>query len=328
MRAPISAADLLRAFKAIEPQSEEERRAIATLLGLEWQVPSAKKDDGAANWRDTPRVGPEPRERKDNKAATVRDLPGSRHEKARRRIGGGLRVLPPRQVQRPRIDWRKSGPALQQGAVGRAPEPAPLFRPQWTRAILAASLSIRRPIGPPDLAGAVERIARGEALPVLPRQPVLSLARGVQALIDIGENMQPFWHDRAVLRRDLRRIVGAGSLEMLECAGSPAKTRRGDRARGWADYLTRFPPQLDACVLLVSDFGIGGGFGLARGASPATWSRLARRLAQGGHRVVGFVPFPPARWPQELAAVIDLVPWDRTTTVGRISLSRGSRARR
>jgi hypothetical protein len=244
----------------------------------------------------------------------------------RRDAVGGIRISGPRPVPRPQLDWLNAGPALPPGTLGRAHNPAPLFRPQWTRAILGASLSMRRPIGPPDLARAVEVIARGQALQAVPRQPIMTFARGVQALIDIGENMQPFWQDRAVLRRDLKRIVGDGSLEILQFLSSPRKTRRDDRSRTWLDYETRFPPQLDACVLIVSDFGIGGGLGLARGASPYSWAMLARRLARSGHRVVGFVPYPPARWPSFLSRAIHLVQWDRTTTVGRISLSRARSA--
>jgi len=320
MRPPISTADLLRAFAAIKPASEEEKRAIAAMLGFDWRAPSARNEEPSIV------APPKPIERPISTSAKPSPPPPApRPEDTRPQAGGGLRVLPPRPVARPQLDWLNAGPALQPGSLGRAHPPAPLFRPQWTRAILAASLSARRPIGAPDLARAVETIARGQALQAVPRQPALTLARGVQALIDIGDNMQPFWQDRAVLRRDLKRIVGDGGLEILECVGSPRRTRRDDRFEG-RDYATHFPPQLDACVLIVSDFGIGGGLGLARGASPHSWAVLARRLARRGHRVVGFVPYPPARWPADLARAVDLVPWDRATTAGRISLSRARSA--
>jgi len=78
-------------------------------------------------------------------------------------------------------------------------------------------------------------------------------------------------------------------------------------------------------VLIVSDFGIGKGLGFASGASPYAWARLARRLKRAGHRVVGFVPYPPARWPADLARAIHLVPWDRATRAGRISYARARR---
>jgi hypothetical protein len=208
----------------------------------------------------------------------------------------------------------------------RAHSPAPLFRPQWIRAILGASLSARRGIGPPDLDRAVEIIARGEAMQALPRQPIMTLAGGVQALLDVGESMQPFAQDCALLRRDLERIVGDGSLEILQFAGTPRKTRRDDSSPRWQDYETSFPPQLDACVVIVSDFGIGRASGVGRGASPYAWSVLAKRLTRCGHRVVGFVPYPPARWPWYLSRAMALVQWDRATTAGRISLARSRSA--
>ena len=108
--------------------------------------------------------------------------------------------------------------------------------------------------------------------------------------------MQPFAQDRTVLQRDLRRIVGTGSLDMLQCLGSPGKTRRNERSHVWHDYEKCFAPALGACVLIVSDFGIGGS-GFARGASPYAWAMLARRLTRAGHRVVGFAPYPVKRFP-------------------------------
>jgi hypothetical protein len=321
MRSPISAADLLRAFAALDPKTDEERRAIADMLGFEWQTAFAT--DAAPTvepeWpkERTPSTPPKPPPPPQRPPAPRSDAP---------KATGGVRISGPRPVPKPVLDWLNTVPALPAGAMGRAHDPAPLFRPQWIRAILGASLSARRPIGPPDLGRAVEKIARGEALQTLPRQPIMTLARGVQVLLDIGESMQPFAQDRVVLRRDLKRIVGDGSLDILQFAGSPRQTRRDDDSPAWQDYETRFPPQLDACVLIVSDFGIGRASGLARGASPYTWSMLAKRLARRGHRVVGFVPYPPARWPSVLGRAVALVQWDRATTAGRISLARSRRA--
>ncbi len=319
MHFPICHGDLLRAFAKLAPTSDAEKRAIAAMLGFDWQ-PSAA---GGARQPERPdddaeEEGPDARIEPWRKPEPSRSPPPVRRETPT----GGIRVLPARRVPPPKLDWLERSTALPAGALGRAHAPTPLFRSQWTRAILSASLSARRPIGPPDLGRAVELIARGEALSMLPRQPILTLAHGVQALIDVGESMQPFWQDRAMLRRDLKRIVGGG-IELLQCAGSPGRTRRQDDD-DWADYETRFPAKLGACVLVVSDFGLNAGS--RRVAGPQTWLMLARRLARRGHRVVGFVPAPPARWPADLARTIDLVPWDHGTTVGRISFARRRRA--
>jgi hypothetical protein len=322
MRPPISAADLLRAFKAIDPQSDSQKRDIATMLGFDWQPPSTAMQEGAGVTRRRPRapiddVTPPP------PPIEPSLLPDAR---THRTTKTGIRVSTAPPARRPLLDWLSVGPALQAGTLGRAPKPVPLFRPQWTPAILSASLSAREPIGAPDLERAIERIARGEALMLLPRLPILTLARGVQALIDVGDNMEPFSQDRVGLQRDLRRTIGGGSLDLLQCMGSPRQTRRGERSRAWRDYEAHFAPPLDSCVLIVSDFGIGGGRGFERGANPYAWAMLARRLKRAGHRVVGFAPYPPARFPAYLARAVDLVQWDRATTVGRISLARSRRA--
>jgi hypothetical protein len=206
--------------------------------------------------------------------------------------------------------------------MGPAQRAAPLFKPQWTRAILATSLSSRSLSGPVNLDRAVELIARGETLRTLPRQPARSLARGVQVLFDIGENMQPFAQDRGTLRRDLRRIVGEGGLEVLNFVGSPRRARRDGNPRAWRDYWSDLLPQAGACVLAVTDFGAGEPAGLAHGSSPYAWRGFAESLRRRGHRVVAFVPYPPARWPQSLGRAISLVQWDRSTTVSQIRFAR------
>lgn len=321
MRPEITIGDLLHAFAALAPKTDAEKRAIAAMLGFEWRSPSAaeeKRFDVPVNVQ-----GPERRVRRTEPPPPPSPPTPAPDNDARQGSASGVRISPPRPVERPQLDWLATVRPMAPGAIGRAHDPAPLFRPQWTRAILSTSLAAGAPIGSPDIARAVETIARGEALRVLPRQPILTLVAGVQALIDVGEAMQPFWHDRAVLRRDLTRLLG-GSLDILECDGTPRETRRDEDSFKWVDYEARFLPRFSASVLIVSDFGIGRS-GLARHASPHSWARLARRLARGGHRVVGFVPYPPARWPADLARAIHLVPWDRATRAGRISYARARR---
>jgi hypothetical protein len=315
MHPPISAADLLRAFAAIRPKTDEERRAIAGMLGFDSALPATSNLQAVASEASEDRQG-----EKASKPLPLRQAPLAPRTDAALQTGR-IRISGPRAISKQQLDWLHSVPALRPGSMGRAHNPAPLFRPQWTRAILAASLSVRRHFGPADLARAVETIARGAALQALPRHPIMTLAHGVQALLDISESMQPFDRDRAALCRDLKRIVGDGNLEVLQFLGTPHKARRDDSCE-WQDYETNLLPHRDTCILIVSDFGIGRAPGLARGASRHTWSILAERLARRGHRFVGFVPYPPARWPSFLGRAVNLVQWDRTTTVGRISLSR------
>jgi len=161
MRPPISAADLLRAFAAVGPKTDEERRAIADLLGFDRQAPPTMKDAHVVE------LGA-PKEQT-SVQSPINPTPVSNPDSARATATGGFRISGPRPVPKSQLDWLMSGPALQARPMGRAHSPAPLFRPQWTRAILAASLSVRRDIGPPDLARAVETIARGVALQALPR---------------------------------------------------------------------------------------------------------------------------------------------------------------
>jgi hypothetical protein len=316
MRPPISVGDLLRAFHAIKPRTENQKRDVASLLGLQWRVrsaaPRAPKVKKPAAKARTPRVPPTRPPPTTPPPAAPSGAPTI-----------GYRLSGPQTVPRPQLDWLRSGPALDDRPTGEARKPAPLFRPQWTRAILGASLSSRGSSGEPDLERAVELIARGETLRILPRRPAMTLACGVQALLDIGESMQPFVHDRGMLRRDLRRIVGEGNLDILSFVESPRRVRRDGAGGAWTEYWPGFLPQTGACVLVVSDFGATLSSGLAQGPSLSLWRRLAIAWRRRGHRVVAFVPFSPERWPQSLARAISFVQWDRTTTVSRIRFSQG-----
>jgi hypothetical protein len=318
MRPPISVADLLRAFAALGPSTHEGKQAVARLLGFDWQMrttePAARKPEPAVDDRPAKPADPPPR------PAPVQPPPAAAPARGRA-AAFRFRLSGPQAAEPPDLPWR-AAPALEQRPRGRPQESTPLFRPQWTRAILAASLSDRSNTGPPHIERAVELIARGEALRTLPRHPAMTLARAVQVLFDIGENMQPFGQDRRTLRRVLDRIVGREYLEVLHFAGSPRKTRREGAPGAWRDYLSSFKPQTGACVLVASDFGIAELPGLAESANPSEWRALAAELRRLGHRVVGFVPYPPARWPRSVGRAISLVQWDRATTVGRVRFSR------
>lgn len=323
IRPPVSTADLLRAFAEIRPDTDEAKGSIAYILGFDWETPLKDEDVNLPKPVPPPVPPPAPSPVPQFVAPTPfskstfaeAEVPKHAAPRVRFRISG------PNDVERPKLDWLASTEALGDRPMGRAPKPVPLFRPQWTRAILGASLSTQTPTGPPDMDRVVEIIAQGGAMRFLPRQRIMTLAHGVQVLFDVGEGMQPFSQDRATLLRDLKRIVGDGALDVLRFTGSPRQMRRGGKIRRWRAY-TSFPPQLGACVLVVSDFGIGRTLRLSHGASPSTWLAFAKHLNRRGHRIVGFLPYPPSRWPLLLARAVVLVQWDRSTTVGRIRFAR------
>ena len=318
MRAPISAADLFRAFAALGPsRTEQQERATARMLGFDWREERSMPATKPASPVSAPSK-PEPKPSPRPQPPSPRP---SDHQPAEQAIAG-FRLSAPKPAAAPKLEWLSSVPAMADRPMGQPDRPAPLFQPMWTRAILGAGLSSRSLSGPPDIDRMVETIARGLAITEIPRQPVMTLARGVQALIDVGEGMQPFEQDSSMLLRDLQRLIGDGSLDIVQFAGSPQRSRRDPYAMDWQNYEANFLPQLGACVLIVSDFGIGRPLGSSDRASLPTWRALAARLKRHGHRVVGFVPYVPSRWPRSLRRLIELVLWDRSTTVGRVRFSR------
>ena len=304
--------DLLLAFKALRPRDARTRAAIARVLGIAWgedggspSAPSADVDQAPERFPPAP-TGAEP-------PLVAPRSDAARPDPTAVPIPIGVQSLPSTALQ---PDWLEQVTPLAKPASGPgtgSPEPEALFRPQKAQSILAIALATQEPFGVLDLDEIVAAVGRGAALNSVPCQAVLTLARGVQLLVDRGDGMLPFRADVKRVERRIGRLVGSDALEVLNFAGCPSRgAGRGPR-RNWADYFAHHRAPPGSRVICVTDLGIGRPAGTEIPADPAEWLDFNARLRAADCPLLVLVPYRRDRWPPQLARRMSLLHWDRST---------------
>ncbi|NUP17864.1 MAG: hypothetical protein HOV73_28765 [Streptomyces sp.] len=230
--------------------------------------------------------------------------------------GPGPQLLTPLvRGSRPPVVW--TTPSLRTAArTGPPPLRQPLLAPRSASAIVQAAVSRWEPDGDVDIPRAVDRLAKGLPLSVLPRCPTPTLRFGVQVLVDRGFGMQPFYRDQDELAARIRRTVGQNTTEVLYFEDSPlGGAGPGDR---WA-WQTYTPPPSGTRVLILTDLGLGGPAHPRQGGRPE-WERFFDGLTRASCAPVLFLPYPRHRWPSWATDRVRMVPWDRRTTVGWVRM--------
>jgi hypothetical protein len=178
-----------------------------------------------------------------------------------------------------------------------------------------------------DLARVIDRLSRAEAVTEVPRQPVPTLARGAQLLIDQSETLQPFALDQVVLRSTLVSVAGRDRTSVLYFEGSPLWGAGTGIREDWLDYQAPAP---GTPVVVLTDLGIARAPGVAGLAGTSDWKEFAAVLARKRCPLLALVPYPASRWPTGLAKRMTIIQWDRatTTTVVRHLIGKGLRISR
>lgn len=193
---------------------------------------------------------------------------------------------------------------------------SPLFAPQWTRAILSATLATNGGDGSLDVEQLVEQLARREPIDHLPRMPAPTLRRGVQLLVDSSEGMAPFARDQAYLQDEIMNVVGADHVTALRFVGCPSRGVGSGPRRRWPAYYD--PPPPGTVVLLLTDLGIGRPPLATDYATTTEWEAFAVQVKRARCPVVALVPYAPARYPLALSYMMTIIQWDRHTAVGDV----------
>ncbi len=197
----------------------------------------------------------------------------------------------------------------------------PLFRPTWTRNIIAGAVATHRPEGPLLLDELLKRIGERRPIERLPRQLRSTLRAGAQVLVDRSETMEPFSADVRFLIERIHAVVGRELAQVLSFEGSPQRTGVGSRS-DWREH--RFQPGMPILALTCFDLNAAPHRALA---SALAWRKFADAARNAQCLLVAFVPYPPSRWPEGLAERMVIVEWDRGTTVGYVRRSLRQRNR-
>jgi hypothetical protein len=304
--------DVVRAWSKLGAKTPEERAVIAEILGFDYRFTGKerrrrRRDQGSraeaadpnAVSRDDPR---QPREETRTPAAAV-TLP---------LVFTGEQNAPAGRTP----EWlhvdRAMEAELPQHLTVRPPH-RPLFRAGWTRAILSAACATASQDGPIEMSRVVDALANCRPVTDLPRECILSLRRGMQLLVDRGENLMPFARDIRDLQQQLLLVVGRDRSRVLYFEGCPTLgCGPGPRSTWRKPYDAPAP---ETPIVVLTDLGIARGSAARSAATEDTWLGFLATARSAGCPVIVFAPYPLDRWPPRLSRAVRAIPWDQPTTV-------------
>ena len=196
-----------------------------------------------------------------------------------------------------------------------------LFPPGRVRGILRELATLSSASGPPDIAVAIQLMARAMPIERLPRRCVSTLGHSLVLLFDAGPAMLPFTRDKQQLAATTVRLFGRDRVRVADFISTPLQGVRTQRQVRW-DAL-RWPPRGSA-VVVVSDLGLGGGDTEAERHAD-DWRRFVEDAHRRGLRTVVLLPYARERWPPAAAAFGTALAWDLDTGVQ--ALYRSARRR-
>jgi len=180
----------------------------------------------------------------------------------------------------------------------------PLLPPRTAASVVAAAVRTWGPGSRIDERRTVDKLARGHPIREFPRRPRLSLNRGVQVLVDLGDALDPYGRDQQYVVDLVQRTVGPEATTVGSFENCPS--------RGvW--MLPRPATLRGRPVLVLTDLGLGGPLVQPARASVAEWCRYARARARAGSPVIALVPYPLDRAYRAASRRIAVVPWDRAS---------------
>jgi hypothetical protein len=186
----------------------------------------------------------------------------------------------------------------------------PLFRPQWSRALISTLARIQRPGGPPEVTRLVELAVERKPVDALP-STMVETADGADILVDTGEGMSLFARDQEQLTALMGRVLGTGHLSIFRFQVSPERGVIGGNRYHPRPYT---PPQPGWPVVLLTDLGISA-HTVGRAVDWQEWLTFAARIRAADCHLIVLAPYPAARWPAMLRGAMDIVQWDRSTSV-------------
>lgn len=292
MPGEIGIGDVIRAWRELGATTDEERRAIAQLLGYDLRGSTATKTAETdmrvvrpvpgTTQRDTIKLEPPPTS--DAKAIPLElvPYPDAEHDVA---------ALPSRKLARPE-------------SVVATPVES-LFAANWKRSICASLCARRRPYGAIDLGRTIDLFARRLPVRFIRRDRLVS-ASEIAVVIDRKGVIAWFRLDTDQLIEQLNGVTRAPVTVMTN--DGPPDLGEDDTLRIGAGGR----------VIAITDLGCASPWAPANRPRVDAWVVHALALRARGASLVVVTPVPPDRVPQDVARVATCIYWDGRTRAGAV----------
>lgn len=311
--------DVLRAFAVLEPDDVATRARLAKMLGFEFLRPIEATAVPPPRQRRRPEEVPQPDRPPRPPEEHAADEGSAGLEGAVPKLVSSGPTRPP--VPLPGADSHPFKLQIPRARVRPRAARLSLFSPHVQRALLSGLLAQRGPTGAIDVDAIVARVARAQPIKELPRLARWSVRRSVDALVDMGDGMQPFRRDQVQLLDVLRRVIGAHRLKVGTFRDFPQTGVRMQRGP-----VRHFVPSQGASILLLA--APGEDLSLDPQGAIALWRTFFQEINAAGGRATVLSPIASAAHEPELIGRAALVTWDRTTGMGAVREARHARVRR
>ena len=162
-----------------------------------------------------------------------------------------------------------------------------------------------------DVARLVGKVARGELVSRLPREPLRRWGSRLQLVIDRSQHLTPFYDDQRDFRSQMERIYGEENVDVAYFDES--RNRLVARARSHSDGSYVFP-SAGTYIIVLSDFGclLNDPAG-----SVQFWRGWLRKIVDQKSAAIAVVPCDPHRIERSIRSAVKVVSWQAPTNYTR-----------
>jgi hypothetical protein len=307
----IGIGDVIRAWRVLGATSDDERRAIARLLGFDLREAGP-----------TRRPEPPPAPRTPPPAPRQPSVPESRPAPATpsSEAGEPIELVPFMDAHDNPAALPEQG--LARPAALRARPPEPLFVRGWSRAIATTLAARTALVGALDVDRAIERMVLRQPISVLPRLERLVSATEIAVVIDTRGTIAWFRDDAEQLIERVNAVTRA-PVTVVPSDGAPAlatATSTADQDTLDGDELPPATVHVGAGgrVLGITDLGLGSCWTPGDPARARAWIELALAVRARGASLAIVTPVPLDRIPAQLRRLAACVYWDGVTRPGLV----------
>ena len=293
---PTGIGDVIRAWRSLGASTDDERRAVARLLGFDLREAIATRPalpPTSPPRPPAPHFGSSSTTQRSNTSSVdtgdeieLVEFPGARDDAT---------PLPSTGLARP---------------THVVPRPLdPLFAAPWLRVIASTLTARTAELGAVDVRGAIDLVVRRIPMAKIPRRPRLVSATEIVVWIDGVGTISWFRDDANQLIEKLNAVTRA-PVRVVRSSGAPTIATARAIDDGDETELSAVRVGDGARVIGVSDLGHGSPWSRGDASRVRGWIEAARRLRAQGATLVIVAPVPPAQVPPVLRRMAPCVYWD------------------